>query len=66
MKLDYARTRSDAIVKREGNEEDFEAHKRHRLAEKGIPSMMFPLHSGLRWIIALMASTAASTVCYST
>lgn len=34
MKLDYARTRSDATVKREGNEEDFEAHKRRRLAEK--------------------------------
>ncbi|KAI9848071.1 MAG: hypothetical protein M1837_001173 [Sclerophora amabilis] len=34
MVLDYARTRSDAIVKRTGNEEEFEAHKRRRLAEK--------------------------------
>ncbi|KAK7511039.1 U1 small nuclear ribonucleoprotein usp102 [Phyllosticta citriasiana] len=34
MKLDFARTRSDATVRREGNEEDFEAHRRRRLAEK--------------------------------
>jgi len=35
MQLDYARTRSDATVQKEGNEEDFEMHKRRRLAEKG-------------------------------
>ncbi|KAM3080568.1 hypothetical protein ACMFMG_005510 [Clarireedia jacksonii] len=34
MKIAYARSRSDASVKREGTEEDFEAHKRRRLAEK--------------------------------
>ncbi|KAF2083389.1 RNA-binding domain-containing protein [Saccharata proteae CBS 121410] len=34
MTLDFARTKSDAIVKRDGTEEDFEQHKRHRLAEK--------------------------------
>ncbi|KAF2143685.1 uncharacterized protein K452DRAFT_267981 [Aplosporella prunicola CBS 121167] len=34
MTLDYARTKSDATVKREASEEEFEAHKRHRLAEK--------------------------------
>jgi len=35
MILDYARTRSDATVEQEGNAEDFESHKRRRLAEKG-------------------------------
>lgn len=34
MLLDYARTRSDATVQREGSAEDFEAHRRRRLAEK--------------------------------
>ena len=35
MVLDYAKTKSDAAVKLQGSEEDFEAHKRKRLAEKG-------------------------------
>lgn len=35
MVLDFAKTRSDATVKREGTEEEFETHKRRRLAEKG-------------------------------
>jgi hypothetical protein len=35
MVLDLAKTRSDATVKREGTEEEFETHKRRRLAEKG-------------------------------
>ena len=35
MLLDYAKTKSDATVMKEGSEEDFEAHKRRRLAEKG-------------------------------
>ncbi|ESZ95916.1 putative U1 small nuclear ribonucleoprotein [Sclerotinia borealis F-4128] len=34
MRLAYAKTRSDASVKREGGEEDLEVHKRRRLAEK--------------------------------
>lgn len=34
MVLDFAKTRSDATVKREGTEEEFETHKRRRLAEK--------------------------------
>lgn len=34
MLLDYARTQSDATVQREGNPEEFESHKRRRLAEK--------------------------------
>ncbi|TKA75983.1 hypothetical protein B0A55_04562 [Friedmanniomyces simplex] len=34
MHLDFAKTRSDATVLREDNEEGFEAHKQHRLAEK--------------------------------
>lgn len=36
MTLDFAKTKSDATVKREGGEEAFEAHKKHRLAEKGM------------------------------
>lgn len=36
MILDYAKTRSDATVEREGNAEELEAHKRRRLAEKGM------------------------------
>jgi RNA recognition motif-containing protein len=35
MVLDYAKTRSDAIVLKEGGEEELEVHKRRRLAEKG-------------------------------
>src|SRR5436190_221162 len=35
MVLDFARSRSDATVKLAGNDEEFEAHKRRRLAEKG-------------------------------
>lgn len=39
MVLDFARTRSDATVKASGNEDEFEAHKRRRLAEKGASSL---------------------------
>lgn len=35
MLLDFAKTKSDATVQREGNEEELESHKRRRLAEKG-------------------------------
>jgi len=35
MKLDYAKSRSDAIVQAEGTEEELETHKRARKAEKG-------------------------------
>ncbi|KAL8831450.1 MAG: hypothetical protein Q9191_000861 [Dirinaria sp. TL-2023a] len=34
MVLDYAKTKSDATVEREGNAEELESHKRRRLAEK--------------------------------
>jgi len=34
MQLAFAKTRSDASVKRSGDEEEFESHKRRRLAEK--------------------------------
>lgn len=34
MQLAFAKTRSDATVKRNGDEEEFESHKRRRLAEK--------------------------------
>lgn len=36
MILDFAKTKSDAIVKKAGNEEEYEAHKQARLAEKGM------------------------------
>ena len=48
MQLDYAKTKSDAIVQREGNPEEFEAHKRRRLAEKGMAAYS---PSGL-WVMA--------------
>ena len=35
MVLQFARTKSDATVKMVGNEEELEAHKRRRVAEKG-------------------------------
>lgn len=35
MQLAFAKTRSDATVKITGDEEEFEQHKRRRLAEKG-------------------------------
>ena len=35
MVLQYAKSKSDATVKRFGTEEEFEQHKRRRLAEKG-------------------------------
>jgi hypothetical protein len=35
MQLAFAHTRSDATVKRLGDDEEFESHKRRRLAEKG-------------------------------
>ena len=35
MQLDYAKTKSDATVKKEGTDEDFEVHRRRRMAEKG-------------------------------
>jgi RNA recognition motif-containing protein len=35
MQLAFARTRSDATVKRTGDDDEFESHKRRRLAEKG-------------------------------
>jgi RNA recognition motif-containing protein len=36
MQLAFAKTRSDASVKRTGGDDEFESHKRRRLAEKGI------------------------------
>ncbi len=35
MQLAFAKTRSDASVRRTGDEDEFESHKRRRLAEKG-------------------------------
>ena len=42
MLLDYARTKSDATVQREGSVEEFEAHRRRRLAEKGMDMSIGP------------------------
>jgi len=36
MVLDYARTKSDATVEKEGSPDELESHKRRRLAEKGM------------------------------
>jgi RNA recognition motif-containing protein len=36
MVVEFARTRSDALVKMTGDEGEFERHKRSRLAEKGM------------------------------
>ena len=35
MHLEYAKTQSDATVLKDGTEEEFETHRRRRLAEKG-------------------------------
>ena len=40
MILDYAKSRSDATVQREGDEEQLETHKRRRLAEKGRAALL--------------------------
>ena len=41
MQLAFARTRSDATVKKTGDEEEYESHKRKRLAEKGMQYSLF-------------------------
>ena len=41
MRIAYAKTRSDASVKREGGHEELEVHKRRRLAEKGECAFFF-------------------------
>ena len=40
MMLDFAKTKSDATVLQEDTSEEFEAHKRKRLAEKGILALV--------------------------
>lgn len=47
MSLDFAKTKSDVTVKREGTSEDFETHKRRRKAEKGLFFSLFPPMSGI-------------------
>lgn len=51
MVLDYARTKSDATVLQEGNPDDFETHKRRRLAEKG---RFFGSHTRMSQFIELI------------
>jgi RNA recognition motif-containing protein len=41
MVLDYAKSRSDATVLKEGGLEELEIHKRRRLAEKGMSFFFF-------------------------
>ena len=41
MRLDFAKTRSDSFVKRVAGDEEFESHKRRRLAEKGRRSFLW-------------------------
>lgn len=48
MNLDYAKTRSDATVLREDGNDELEAHKRRRLAEKGV--------SRYAWFFCLVTS----------
>lgn len=43
MVVALARTRSDATVMQTGNEEEFDAHKRRRMAEKGKQFLWFGL-----------------------
>lgn len=45
MQLAFAKTRSDATVKRTSDEEEFKSHKRRRLAEKGsfMPFVSLPI-----------------------
>jgi len=35
MSLEFAKTKSDATINREGTQEELEQHKRRRIAEKG-------------------------------
>jgi RNA recognition motif-containing protein len=44
MVLDFAKTRSDATVRREGGDDELEVHKRRRIAEKGV--LEIPLGDG--------------------
>ena len=56
MNLDFARTKSDVTVQIEGTEEDFEAHKRRRLAEKGT---LEPVHPRLEEMSTLTRALRA-------
>ncbi len=51
MSLDFAKTKSDATVQREGTLEDFELHKRRRLAEKGL--FLLPSHEQNRPLLII-------------
>lgn len=49
MVLDYAKTKSDATVQKGGSSDEFEQHKRQRLAEKG---SVFHARSAKRYVRA--------------
>jgi len=43
--LEFARTKSDAIVQQSGDAAELEAHKRRRMAEKGMLLVILVMHS---------------------
>ena len=61
MQLAFAKTRSDATVKRSGDDEEFEQHKRRRLAAKGIStrSMMDETQTNIHDLDKKKAAEAA-------
>ena len=65
MVLQYAKTKSDATVQLESSEAEFEAHKRRRLAEKGMHRFYKAIASMSRWKSDLTIGyrTETSTPC---
>lgn len=61
MVLDYAKTRSDATVLREGGPEELEVHKRRRLAEKG---MHISIYMSTFFCFVYRISCACASVIY--
>lgn len=61
MVLDYARTKSDATVLQEGHPDEFEAHKRRRLAEKGRFFYLIPAYArSTKLMLCLKSRTETS------
>ena len=50
MQLAFAKTRSDAFVKRTAGDEELESHKRRRLAEKGMLSLCWEEAGSGLWL----------------
>lgn len=62
MVLDYAKTRSDATVLRENGTDELEAHKRRRMAEKGMLQCFLDDHIAYWKYIFLIADHII--ICY--